>query len=100
MSSPTLRVLSTLQAHGVRYLLMGGQACIVYGAAEFSRDTDVAILAQPDNLKRLDAALGTLDTRVLAVPPFEPAYLARGHAVHFECGPASVAPGMRSVRHP
>jgi hypothetical protein len=24
---------------------MGGQACVFYGAAEFSRDTDLAILA-------------------------------------------------------
>jgi hypothetical protein len=74
---------------------MGGQACIIYGAAEFSRDTDIAILAEPENLKRLRQAIAELDARVLAVPPFEPEYLARGHAVHFECGPASVAPGMR-----
>ncbi len=26
-------------------LLMGGQACVFYGAAEFNRDTDFAILA-------------------------------------------------------
>ena len=26
----------------VRALLMGGQACVFYGAAEFSRDTDLA----------------------------------------------------------
>jgi hypothetical protein len=26
---------------------MGGQACVLYGAAEFSRDTDLAILANP-----------------------------------------------------
>jgi hypothetical protein len=26
---------------GVRYLLMGGQACVLYGAAEFSRDLDL-----------------------------------------------------------
>ena len=43
MSSPTRIVLSSMRQHGVRYLLMGGQACIIYGAAEFSRDTDIAI---------------------------------------------------------
>lgn len=26
-------------------MLMGGQACVFYGGAEFSRDTDFAILA-------------------------------------------------------
>ena len=41
MSSPTRRVLSSMRQHGVRYLLMGGQACITYGAAEFSRDTEI-----------------------------------------------------------
>jgi hypothetical protein len=27
-----------MREHGVQALLMGGQACILYGAAEFSRD--------------------------------------------------------------
>lgn len=35
---------------------MGGQACVLYGAAEFSRDLDLALLAEPRNLERLDAA--------------------------------------------
>ena len=33
-----------MRAHRVRALLMGGQACVFYGAAEFSRDTDLAIV--------------------------------------------------------
>lgn len=39
MSIPTSvqTVLSTMQRHGVKALLMGGQACIIYGASEFSR---------------------------------------------------------------
>jgi hypothetical protein len=32
---------------------MGGQACILYGAAEFSRDVDLAVLAGGNNLDRL-----------------------------------------------
>lgn len=35
-----------------------------YGAAEFSRDTDLAILADDLNLSRLWAALGTLRIRL------------------------------------
>ena len=35
-----------MRAHRVRALLMGGQACVFYGAAEFSRDMDLAILAE------------------------------------------------------
>jgi hypothetical protein len=36
---------------------MGGQACIVYGAAEFSRDVDLAVLATDKNLQLLQSAL-------------------------------------------
>ena len=65
-----------------------------YGAAEFSRDTDIVVLAAPENLDRLSAALDQLQAECIAVPPFEAQYLARGHAVHFRCRHADVA-GMR-----
>ena len=39
---------------------MGGQACVFYGAAEFSRDIDFAILADALNLARLRKALARL----------------------------------------
>ncbi len=71
---------------------MGGQACVLYGAAEFSRDTDLAVLAAPENLRHLEQALAALGARVVAVPPFERVYLERGHAIHFEC---AAARGMR-----
>jgi hypothetical protein len=62
---------------------MGGQACVLYGAAEFSRDTDLALLASPDNLAQLGKSLDELGASPTAVPPFELQYLERGHAVHF-----------------
>jgi len=64
---------------------MGGQACVFYGAAEFSRDCDIVLLAEQANFDRLDSALGALSARCIAVPPFEPRWLDRGHAVHFRC---------------
>ncbi len=64
---------------------MGGQACVSYGAAEFSRDVDVIILLDPDNLTHLRAALDELGAELVAVPSFELAFLRRGHAVHFRC---------------
>jgi hypothetical protein len=30
----------------VRALLMGGQACVFHGAAEFSRNTDLLVMAE------------------------------------------------------
>jgi len=71
--------------HRVRALLMGGQACVFYGAAEFSRDTDLLILADPANLTRLKAALQHLQAERIAVPPLALDYLQRGHAIHFRC---------------
>jgi len=74
-----------MRAHRVRALLMGGQACVFYGAAEFSRDTDFAILADAANLKRLRNALAELQADPIAVPPFALKHLRRGHAIHFRC---------------
>lgn len=74
-----------MQTRRVRALLMGGQACVLYGAAEFSRDTDFAIMADAANLARVRNALDDLRARVIAVPPFEAKYLRKGHAIHFRC---------------
>jgi len=69
----------------VKALLMGGQACIFYGAAEFSRDLDLLILVDADNLVRLRSALEALQTELIAVPALQIEYLERGHAIHFRC---------------
>ena len=60
--------------HRVRALLMGGQACVFYGAAEFSRDTDIVLLADAANLKRLAEALKELQAESIAIPPLSLAY--------------------------
>ena len=64
---------------------MGGQACVFYGAAQFSKDVDLMLLASAENFSRLRAALSDLNAKRIAVPRFEPELLARGHAVHFRC---------------
>jgi hypothetical protein len=74
-----------MRAQRVRALLMGGQACVFYGAAEFSRDADFAIIADAANLARLRKALAELEADPIAVPPFALKYLRRGHAIHFRC---------------
>ena len=56
-----------------------------YGAAEFSRDTDLAIVADAANFARLREAVDALQADVIGVPPFELEYLRRGHAIHFRC---------------
>ncbi len=83
--TPIRQVLSTIRKHQVQALLMGGQACVFYGAAQFSKDVDLALLASDENYSRLLAALSDLNAKRIAVPPFDPDLLARGHAVHFRC---------------
>jgi hypothetical protein len=83
--NPIRKVLSSMSAHRVRALLMGGQACVFYGAAEFSRDVDFAVLADAANLNRLQRALAELRAAPIAVPPFGIKYLRQGHAIHYRC---------------
>jgi hypothetical protein len=64
---------------------MGGQACVFYGAAEFSRDLDLLILADARNIESLRQALAELRADPIAVPPFDTRYLDKGHALHFRC---------------
>ena len=84
--NPILKVLSVLNKYKVKYLLIGGQACIIYGAAEFSRDSDFVILSTPDNLARMHTALKAMKAKPIYVPILNEKYLNTGHACHFRCG--------------
>jgi hypothetical protein len=66
-------------------LLMGGQACIFHGAAEFSRDIDVILLLDDGNVASFWKLLSQLQAAPIAVPPFELDFLRRGPVVHFRC---------------
>ncbi|MFH1024194.1 MAG: hypothetical protein V1809_12510 [Planctomycetota bacterium] len=92
--NPILKVLSTLKRHNTPALLMGGQACILYGGAEFSRDIDLAIPASPEGLQSLKNVLAELAAQPVFVPPLESAYLEKGHACHFRCNHPEAA-GLR-----
>lgn len=89
-----LHVFAAFARSEVKCLLMGGQACVHFGAAEFSKDIDFAILCDDANIEALTAALQHLHAQQIAVPPFERRYLEAGQAIHFRCtdGPAE---GMR-----
>ncbi|MBI4655255.1 MAG: hypothetical protein HY746_00760 [Elusimicrobia bacterium] len=92
--NPILKVLSIFQKCGVKNLLIGGQACIIYGAAEFSRDSDFVILCEKENLFRLKKALKLLKAKNIYLPPLKKEYLERGHACHFRC----FAKGIEGLR--
>ena len=83
--SPIHKALSLFVNHEVQSLLIGGQACILYGAAEFSRDIDLAVLISPENLKCLQDVLSELEAVQTYVPSLSEEMLRKGHACHFKC---------------
>ncbi len=85
IQSPIPRALSTLLKHKIEALLIGGQACIIYGAAEFSRDIDLAIMVSSENLDKLRSALNELKAKRIFFPDLSENVLTRGHACHFRC---------------
>ena len=83
--SPIPKALSTFLKHKVKALLIGGQACILYGGAEFSRDIDLVIMISPENLEDLTLALEELEAERVFYPGLSEDALLRGHACHFRC---------------
>lgn len=59
-------ILRVLDAHGVRYVLIGGLAATLYGSPHVTFDVDITPEAEDGNLRRLAAALGDLDARIRA----------------------------------
>ncbi len=64
---------------GVEYLLISGQASVLYGAANFSEDVDVWVRPTAANLGRLERALAGCRARVYTLtPPLSVRNLRRG----------------------
>lgn len=73
-----------LEQSGVRYLLISGQATILYGAATFSEDIDLWVEPTPANLQRLLQALREVEARYYKLTPrVRPANAARHHGFNF-----------------
>jgi hypothetical protein len=71
----------------VRFLLISGQASILYGAATFSEDVDLWVEPTSTNIKRLIRALAALQARVYKfTPPITVRNMRRGHGFHFLAG--------------
>ncbi|MBI4910490.1 MAG: hypothetical protein HY820_43135 [Acidobacteria bacterium] len=85
------KALSSIRKSGARTLVMGGQASIFYGAAQFSRDLDLLILTDEENLRRFQSALDELQAIPIAVPQLHADRLRHGHAIQFRCQREDVA---------
>jgi hypothetical protein len=57
-------ILEVLDDHRVRYVLIGGLAAVLHGAAHVTTDVDVVPEEAQKNLERLSAALKELDARI------------------------------------
>jgi hypothetical protein len=74
----------SFERFGVDYLLISGQASILYGAATFSEDVDLWIRRSPTNIRRVLGALALRRARVHKLtPPLEMRFLRAGHGFHF-----------------
>ena len=74
----------SFESFGAEYLLISGQASILYGAATFSEDIDLWIRPTAANARRILSALASRRARVHKLtPPLEPRFLRAGHGFHF-----------------
>jgi hypothetical protein len=80
----TASFFQTLKACKVQYLLISGQAAVLYGAATFSEDIDIWIQPTQNNLNRFIKALRACKARYYQLtPPLTSANLLKGHGFHF-----------------
>ncbi|MBI4678608.1 MAG: hypothetical protein HY748_13605 [Elusimicrobia bacterium] len=74
----------SFERSGVDYLLISGQASVLYGAATFSEDIDLWIRPSIGNARRLLRGLASCGALVHKLtPPLAPRYLRAGHGFHF-----------------
>ena len=57
---PLLLVCSLLNKHGVRYLIVGGHACILHGLVRTTEDVDILIQDNEENFRRVIAGLSEM----------------------------------------
>ncbi|NOS69929.1 MAG: hypothetical protein HOP33_08355 [Verrucomicrobia bacterium] len=76
-----------LNASKIEYLLISGQATVLYGAATFSEDIDLWLNPTAENCDRFLTSLRACGARYYKLtPPFTPTNLQRGHGFHFVLG--------------
>ena len=74
-----------LNCSGISYLLISGQATVIYGAATFSEDIDLWVEPKIDNWNRLLKILNGIGaTNYKLTPPVSMAFIQKGHGFHFQ----------------
>lgn len=74
-----------LNSSEISYLLISGQATVLYGAATFSEDVDLWIKPKIDNWNKFIKLLKSLDARIYKLtPPISMEHIQEGHGFHFQ----------------
>ena len=61
-----VRVCLLLNKHGARYLIVGGQACILHGLVRTTEDVDILVEESQENYVRIIAALAEMEDHAAA----------------------------------
>jgi hypothetical protein len=78
------RLFRSFERAGLDYLLISGQATVLYGAATFSEDVDLWIRPTTANARKLLTALASQRARVHRLtPPLTLRNIRKGHGFHF-----------------
>ena len=78
------RLFRSFERFDVEYLLISGQASILYGAAMFSEDIDLWLRPSTANVRGFLSALATCRARIHKLtPPMTVRNLLAGHGFHF-----------------
>lgn len=82
-----------LNSSRVSYLLISGQATILYGAATFSEDIDLWVEPGIDNWNKFLKLLNDTGARAYKLtPPISMEFIQKGHGFHFQFGPKKQRP--------
>jgi len=74
----------SLNSSGTQYLLISGQAAVIYGAATFSEDIDLWVSPEAENWEKFRAVLAKTGARIYKLTPeLSPEFVMKGHGFHF-----------------
>jgi hypothetical protein len=68
-SSPLQTIAERLDAHGVEFIVIGGQAETLFGSPRITYDIDLCYRRTNQNLERLAVALRELNPSLRGAPP-------------------------------
>ncbi len=69
MANLLKRLAEAMDERGIGYMIIGGQAVLVYGEPRFTRDVDITLATTPEDLKSILEIVESLGLRLLVDDP-------------------------------